>query len=141
MQIKQVMTRGAEIIGPDATIASAAQRMRDFDIGLLPVCEADRLIGVVTDRDITVRATANARDASTTTVREVMTHQVFYCFEDQPIDEAASLMERRAVRRLLVLGADMRLAGILSVDDVARAIGQARLAGEIVEHATQPFPP
>lgn len=132
------MTRRADTIGPDETIERAAQHMRDFNIGILPVCSADRLIGVVTDRDLTVRATASGRFPARTIVREVMTHQVFYCFEDEDLVDAAKLMEQRAVRRLLVLDEAMRLVGVLSVDDVATAAGQPRLAGEIVEHAAEP---
>jgi CBS domain-containing protein len=141
MAVKDVMTRRAETTGPEETIERAAERMRDFNIGILPVCHHDRLIGVVTDRDITVRATAAGRGPGRTTVREVMTHQVFTCFEDDDLAGAAALMEQRAVRRLLVLDRDMRLVGVLSVDDVARAVGQARLAGEIVEQAAEPRMP
>lgn len=141
MDVKHVMTRRAVVIAPEDTIARAAQKMRDFNIGMLPVCAADRLVGVVTDRDITVRATASLRDPARTTVRDVMTPQVFYCFEEQAIDEAAELMEQRAIRRLLVLDTDMRLIGVLSVDDVARAVGATRVAGEIVEHAAAPHSP
>ena len=89
MQLKEIMTPGAEIISPEATIREAAEMMRHLDIGPLPVCDGDRLVGMLTDRDITVRAVAEGCDPTTTRVREVMTPDVVYGFDDQDVQDAA----------------------------------------------------
>src|SRR3954447_6504788 len=109
MQVKDVMTRGAQCIAPDATLQEAARQMKNLDVGSLPVCENDRLVGMLTDRDITVRATAGACDPCSTHVRDVMTPDVVYCFEDQEISDASRLMEDHQIRRLVVLNRAKRL--------------------------------
>src|SRR5688572_27041303 len=116
MQVKDVMTPGVECTEPRATVREAAQRMRDLDVGVLPVCgEDDRLAGMITDRDITVRAVAGEYDLAKSVVREVMTPKVVYCFDDQNVKEAAELMQEHQVRRLVVLNRDKRLVGVLSL--------------------------
>jgi CBS domain-containing protein len=124
MQVREVMTPEVEVISPETTLAEAAQKMKSLDVGPLPVGERDRLVGMVTDRDITVRATAAGRDPNTTKVREVMTEQVFYCFEDESIEQAAEIMERAQIRRLMVLNRDKRLVGIVSLGDLAVETGE-----------------
>jgi len=130
-----------EVIHPDATLAEAAEKMKSLDVGPLPVCDGDRLQGMVTDRDITVRATAQGRDPNTTRVRDVMTAEVFYCFDDQSIEEAAEIMERAQIRRLVVLNRDKRLAGIVSLGDLAVDTGEEELTGEVLEGVSQPAQP
>src|SRR3954466_11863099 len=103
MRVSEVMTRGVECISPDATLQEAAARMKSLDVGPLPVCDNDRLVGMVTDRDITVRATAEGEAPTDVRVRDIMTLEVFWCFEDQDAAEAARLMEQKQVRRLVVL--------------------------------------
>src|SRR6266404_2600668 len=104
MRVSDVMTRGAECISPEATLQEAAERMKALDVGSLPVCSAkDRLVGMVTDRDITVRSVSDGRDPKTDRVRDVMTPKVFYCFDDQLVADAARQMEDSQVRRLVVL--------------------------------------
>src|SRR5438093_13606761 len=93
MQVREAMTQGVECVRPNDSIAAAAQRMKDLDVGALPVCgDNDRLVGMVTDRDITVRATAGCRDPGGTCVKDVMTPDILYAFEDQDVTEAARLM-------------------------------------------------
>src|SRR5215468_7766395 len=103
MQLKEIMTPGVEVISPEATIQEAAEKMRHLDIGPLPVCDGERLVGMLTDRDITVRAVAAGRDPLTTQVHEVMTPDVVYGFDDQDVQDAARLMEQYQIRRLPVL--------------------------------------
>src|SRR5215217_554264 len=103
MQLKDVMTPEVEVIAPEASIYEAAEKMSHLDIGPLPVCDGERLVGMLTDRDITVRAVAAGRDPLTTLVRDVMTPDVVYGFEDQDIQDAARLMEQYLIRRLAVL--------------------------------------
>jgi CBS domain-containing protein len=119
MQVRDVMTPHVEVIHPGATLREAAQKMKSLDVGPIPVCDGERIQGILTDRDITVRATAEGRDPNTTRVRDVMTEDVFYCFEDQDVQDAAEIMERAQIRRLVVLNRDKRLVGIVSLGDLA----------------------
>jgi CBS domain-containing protein len=114
------MTRDPELIDPTASIRDAAQRMKNEDIGALPVGENDRLIGMVTDRDIALRAVADGRDPSSTTVRDVMSEKIFYCFEDDDVEAAARCMADNQVRRLPILNRDKRLTGIVALADIAQ---------------------
>lgn len=122
MNVSEVMTDEVYIASPDETVQSAAQTMADLDTGVLPVGENDQLVGVLTDRDITVRVVAEGRDATSTPVREVMSPQVCYCFEDEEIEEAALKMAEWQVRRLPVLNREKRLVGIISIGDMAREV-------------------
>ncbi len=136
MLVRDAMTWRAETIGPDETLQAAARKMRELDIGALPVCEQDRLVGMLTDRDIVIRAASEGLDPTLTAVRAAMTPQVIYCFEDEDTHGAARLMEERAVRRLMVLDSRKRLVGMLSVDDLA--LVDRALAAEVIEHSREP---
>ena len=138
MQLKDIMTRDPVVLPPDTTLKEAAQRMRDLDSGVMPVGEDDQLLGMLTDRDLTVRATAEGRDPNGTPVREVMTPEVVYCFEDDDVREAARKMEEHQIRRLIVLNRDKRLAGIVALGDIAVHTPRDRLAGEITEAVSEP---
>lgn len=133
MQVRDVMTESIECIGPKASIETAAQHMRNLDIGAMPVCEDDRLLGVITDRDIAVRSAAEGHSPTTDRVGDVMTPGVFYCFEDQDVSDAAELMRAKQVRRLVVLDGNKRLAGIVSLGDLALGTGDEQLAGHALE--------
>ncbi len=139
MLIRDVMTRRAETIGPDETLQVAARKMKQVDVGALVVCQDEKVIGILTDRDIVVRAVAEGRDPSEVAVRNAMTPQVLECSEDDELEGAATRMARGAVRRLVVLDASKALAGMLSVDDIA--LHSPALAGEIVEHVRAPERP
>ena len=142
MQVNEVMTRGVECIRPNDSIAAAAQKMKDLDVGALPVCgEGDRLKGMITDRDITVRATAGCCDPGGTRVSDAMTPNVIYVFEDQDVTEAARLMKENQVRRLVVLNRDKRLAGIVSLGDLAVDSRDDELTGTTLEAISAPAAP
>jgi CBS domain-containing protein len=141
MRVSEVMTRGVECTHPDATLQEAAATMKALDVGPLPVCENDRLVGMVTDRDITVRATAEGDVPTDARVRDVMTPEVVYCFEDQEADEAARLMKEKQVRRLVVLNRDKRMVGIVSLGDLAVETGDEQLAGKALEGISEPNRP
>src|SRR5262245_22822369 len=141
MQVKQIMTRGAECIAPDAPLDKAAERMKDLDVGSLPVGSDGRLVGVITDRDITVRATSMSLDPATTRVADVMTPGVACCFEDQDVSEAAAIMKEKQIRRLPVLDRDKRLVGSVSLGDVAVNTGNDALSGETLEKVSEPAHP
>jgi CBS domain-containing protein len=135
--VQEVMTRPAEIIDPNTTIRDVARKMRADNIGALPVGENDRLIGMVTDRDIVVRAVAEERAPGNTTVREVMSERVYFCLEDDDLEKAAKVMARHQVRRLPVLNRDKRLVGVVALADLARnEIDAAETALEGVSEPT-----
>jgi len=106
MQLKFVMTKEVEVVHPDSSVQEAAAKMKDLDVGPMPVCDGERLVGMVTDRDISVRATAEGKDPNGTPVREAMTEDVVYCFEDDDVRDAARKMEEHQIRRLIVLNRD-----------------------------------
>ncbi|HEX2225875.1 MAG TPA: CBS domain-containing protein, partial [Candidatus Binatia bacterium] len=119
MQIREVMTQGAEVVHCGAAAREAAKKMKELDIGSLPVCDGRRLEGVITDRDITTRLVAEGLDASTTKVSDIMTPGVTYCFDDQTVEEASTVMEAHQIRRLPILNREQQLIGILSLGDLA----------------------
>lgn len=141
MQIREVMTHGVEVVPPDATLKEAAQKMRTLDVGPVPVCDGDRLVGMLTDRDITIRAVAEGRDPTKTKVRDAMTPEVVYCFEDQDVKEAAKLMEEKQLRRLLVLNRNKQLAGIVSLGDLAVSGKDAKQTGKTLKQVSEPAAP
>jgi CBS domain-containing protein len=142
MQVKDFMTSGVECISPDTTLREAAQRMKELDVGLLPICgENDRLAGMITDRDITIRAVADGLDPSTAQADDVMTPMVIYCYEDQEVSDAAHMMEQNQIRRLVVLNHEKRLVGIVSLGDLAVDTGDEELAGHTLEAVSEPATP
>jgi CBS domain-containing protein len=118
MKVRDAMTRDVRILNPDQTIAEAAQVMADVDIGAVPVGEKDRLVGVLTDRDIAVRAVAE-RKSPGTRIREVMSREIRYCFDDEDVEHVAENMGDIQVRRLPVMNREKRLVGIVSLGDIA----------------------
>jgi CBS domain-containing protein len=143
MQIKDVMTHGPETVDANASAIEAAAKMRELDVGSLPVCDGERLQGLLTDRDIAIRLVAAGLDASTTKVSEIMTPDVAYCFDDQTLDEAAVLMEAHQIRRLPILNRNKELVGILSLGDLAiRTAGteDRELADEVLNEISEPSP-
>jgi CBS domain-containing protein len=119
MKVSDVMTPDVEVVNPDDTLKTAAQLMADLDSGALPVGENDLLIGVITDRDITIRAVAEGRDPEKTTVRQAMSPDVLYCFGDENVADVSQKMGGWWVRRLPVVNQDKRLVGIVSLGDLA----------------------
>jgi CBS domain-containing protein len=138
--VKSVMTPNCEVVRPDAPLREAAAKMADLDVGAIPVCDGDRLIGMLTDRDITVRAVARGADCTNTRVHDVMTTSVHYAFEDEPIRHAADTMQRRRIRRLPVLDRNKRLVGIVSLADLAvdANLGDA---GAVLHSVSEPARP
>ena len=136
MRVSEAMSRDVCIVDPDQSIQDAAKAMRDLDIGVLPVGEDDRLVGMITDRDIAVRAVA-ADLRPSTPVREVMTEDVKYCYEDEDTEHVADNMGEQQLRRLPVLNRAKRLVGILSLGDIA-VIEGGLPAGEAVAGISRP---
>jgi CBS domain-containing protein len=119
MKIREIMSGNVRLASPDETIQKAAQTMAEADTGFLPIGEDDRLIGMITDRDITIRAVAKALDPQRTRVRDVMSAEVRYCYDDEDVNHVVQNMAELQVRRLPVLNRDKRLVGIVSVGDIA----------------------
>jgi CBS domain-containing protein len=141
MELRDIMTRNVEVVAAGATLKEAAAKMKDLDVGLMPVCDGDRLKGMLTDRDITVRATARGYDPNKTKVSEVMSTDIAYCLEDQEIEEAVSLMEARQIRRLPILNQEKQLIGVVSLGDIAVHVGDRDLTGETLEEISEPAEP
>lgn len=141
MKVQDVMTREVEVIHPDATLTEAAQKMKRLDVGPLPVCDGDQLQGFITDRDITIRATAGGQDPNTARVRDAMTDEVVFCYDDQDVKEAAKLMQEHQIRRLTVLSRDRRLVGIVSLGDLAVDGKDQKLSGKVLEEVSEPAQP
>ena len=139
MKVSEAMTRDVRIASPEETICDAAKAMAALDAGSLPVGDNDRLIGMITDRDIAVRAVAEHKGPDTP-IREVMTQEVKYCFEDEDLDHVAANMGDLRVRRLPVMSRDKRLVGILSLGDVALAESRG-IAGETIKDVSRPGGP
>lgn len=118
MKVKEIMSPDVVVASPDDTIQTAAFTMGRIDAGVLPVGENDRLVGMITDRDITIRAVAEGRDPATK-VRDVMTREVKYCFEDEDVGHVSQNMAQLQVRRLPVVNRDKRLVGVISLGNIA----------------------
>ncbi len=138
-QVAEVMTRGVRSMSPTDSLQLAAQAMDELDVGVIPVVQDERLVGMVTDRDITVRGVAQGRPVDSTPLSEVMSKDVLTCFEDQSLDEATRQMQDAQIRRLPVVDREAHLVGILALGDVAVKAGGENVAdtlGEISEPAT-----
>jgi CBS domain-containing protein len=136
MKIKEVMTPGVHLATPDQTICEAACVMAEFDAGALPVTDGERLVGVITDRDIAIRAVADEK-APDTPVSEVMSKEVLYCFEDEAVEHVAKNMGDQKVRRLPVLDRKKRLVGIVSIGDLALST-KPNVTGQAVAGISRP---
>ena len=138
MKVSEIMTRDVEILQPDDTLHLAAQKMRDRDIGFLPVCDGESLMGVLSDRDIAIRALADAMDINVMLGRDLMTTPAIYCFDDQDVTEAAKIMGENQIRRLVVLNRETeRLVGVISLGDLARN-GITDISGKVLQKVSEP---
>ena len=142
MRIQEVMTRGVQCVRPADSIREAAKKMRDLDVGPMPVCgDNDKLAGMLTDRDIAIRAVADGKDPNATKVQDVMTKDIHWCFEDEDVEEAARKMKQQQIRRLVVLNRDKRMVGIVSLGDLAVDTGDEDMAGDALEAISEPAEP
>jgi CBS domain-containing protein len=137
MMVGQVMTTRVSWVGPDFTVPEIARRMRSEDIGSLPVAHNDRLIGMVTDRDIVLRAVADGGDIERVTAKQVMSAEVLYCFEDESVAAVLKNMGDNQIRRLPVLDREKRLVGVVSLGDLSRAATQ-KAAGALRDISEKP---
>jgi len=135
------MTRNVEFIRSSSTLQEAAAKMKSLDVGPLPVCHNGSLVGMITDRDITVRATAEGEPPTVIRVRDIMTPEVISCHEDDDVVEAANLMEQKKVRRLVVLDRNDKIVGIVSLGDLAVSTGDVQTAGVTLGGLSEPSVP
>lgn len=126
-QIKDVMTPNFKFMAPDSPISQVAQQMRDIDSGFMPLAENDKMVGMITDRDITIRAIAEGKDPANTPAREIMTAKTYYCYDDQDIEEVCNNMGEIQVRRLPVVNRDKRLVGVVSMGDLAQSASRPNI--------------
>ena len=136
MRISEIMSRDVEVARPEDSIQDVARKMKEIDSGVIPVCDGERLQGMITDRDIVVRAVSEGRSFQTP-VTDVMTTDVEYCYEDDDIRAAADKMAELQVRRLAVLDRDQRLVGIVSLGDIAQQ-GKDKTTGQALEEISEP---
>jgi len=120
MKVREIMTSNVECLGPESSLKAIAQEMKSLDVGFIPICENDRLVGTVTDRDIVIRHVADGRDVNTTQVREIMSREIIYAFEEDDVKTVAERMREKDVRRILILDENKRLVGIVSIGDISK---------------------
>jgi CBS domain-containing protein len=143
MRLSHIMTGAIQTVAPGASLAEAAKKMASADIGSLPVCadgstkSGKRVVGIITDRDITVRAVARGLDPNQTCVREVMTREVLSCPADSEVEAACDLMEEKQVRRLVVTDGEDAPIGIVSLGDIALCLRENR-SGEVLKRVSEP---
>ncbi|WP_041318557.1 CBS domain-containing protein [Hyphomicrobium nitrativorans] len=137
MKVKDAMHKGAEWVSPDTPLTQVARKMKELDVGSIPVGENDRLVGMVTDRDIACRAVADGRDCDTITASEVMTDGIVFCRDMEDLDDALRIMEQKQIRRLPVINEQKRLVGMLSLGDVSQAAPHV-LTGEVTAAVSAP---
>ena len=139
-RVSDVMTRGVRTMAPNETIIKAAQAMEELDVGVIPVCDGDHLVGMVTDRDIVLRGVAQGRPMDSTPLSDVMTKDARWCFEDETVDDVVESMRDSQIRRVPVMDRDKHLVGILSLGDVATKASDA-IAGQALEEISEPSQP
>ncbi|MGH6945859.1 MAG: CBS domain-containing protein [Kiloniellales bacterium] len=138
MKIREVMSNDVHLVDPKTPIKEVAMAMRDKDFGLVPIGENDRLVGMVSDRDIALRAVAEGKDPTKTAVGDIMSPEIFYCFEDQMLEEARDIMAKKQIRRIPVVDRDKRLVGIVSLGDMATESHAERHAAAALTEISKP---
>jgi len=141
MNVSEIMTTDFEMIDSTCSLIEAAEKMKSLNVGFLPVKEGTRLAGLLTDRDIVVRGLAEGRDPGATQVKDILSSEVVYCYDDDSVEDAARLMEDNQIRRLIVVNHNQTPVGIVSIGDIAVKSGQEELAGEILERISEPAAP
>src|SRR5262245_37630341 len=141
MLLRYMMTARMEAIPADATLVHAAEKMKLLNIGAIPVRENDRLVGMITDRDIAVRAVAEGRDPRNMLVCEAMSRELFFCYGDESVESAAKLMEEKQIRRLPVFDRSERPIGMVSLGDLAVRNHDDRLSGQVLGRVSEPSQP
>lgn len=136
--LKEIMTPSVEVIAPNATAADAARKMKDLDVGAIPVCDGEKLLGMITDRDLVLRVLALSRSPVDALVSDAMTPGLVYCYEDQDVEVAAELMAEKQIRRIPILSRSKQLVGIVSLGDLAIDGLDPHASGEVIHDLSDP---
>ena len=135
MRVSEIMTTNVECISPDAGMTEIANRMKTLDVGFLAICENDRLVGTITDRDIVIRGIASGKNLDTLKARGIMSDDIFWCYEDDEIKDVAGKMREKNVRRMVLLTRDKRLAGVVSIGDISKV--EEKESGKTLKDITE----
>ena len=138
MKVKDIMTTSIKTAHPENKAYETAKTMKDFDIGMVPVIQDSNVVGVLTDRDISLRVVANGNDPKVVNVGDVMTTDAYYCYEDQDIKELSQVMKEFQVRRVLVYNRDKKLAGICSIGDLAKFDDTGEISSDVLMKVSEP---
>lgn len=137
-KLKEIMTPSVEVISPRATTADAARKMKDLDVGAIPVCDGEKLLGMITDRDLVLRVMAISRDPVQALVSDAMTPGVVFCYDDEEAETAAELMAEKQIRRLPILSRKNRLVGIVSLGDLVVDGLDTQTSGAVLHDVSDP---
>jgi len=135
MRVRDIMSTDVKCLTPETGIKEVAIHMKTLDVGFIPICENDRLVGAITDRDIVLRAIAEGREISTCTARDIMTKDVFWCYEDDSVKDVAKKMREKDVRRMLILNHDKKLVGVVSLGDLSKV--EEKVSGQTLRDITE----
>jgi len=135
MKVREIMTTNVECVSPETNAVELSQKMKTLDVGFIAICEHDRLVGTVTDRDIVVRGIAGGHDLNTGTARDIMTQDIFWCFEDDDVKDVAQKMSAKEVRRMLILNQERRLVGVVSLGDISKV--EEKQSGKTLKDITE----
>jgi CBS domain-containing protein len=135
MKVREIMTTNVECIAPQTSVVDLAQKMKSLDVGFLAICENDRLVGTVTDRDIVIRGIATGRDVNTCTASDIMSHDVYWCYEEDNVKDVAERMRDKEVRRMLLLNKEKRLVGVVSLGDISKV--EEKESGKTLKDITE----
>jgi CBS domain-containing protein len=140
MKLKEIMTQDVEVVHPDDTLQTAARKMRERDVGFLPVCDGERLVGALSDRDVTIKAIAEGMDPRSTRVKDVVHSRVIWCYDNQNVSDAVRKMKENQVRRLMVIQRDNKqLVGVVSLGDLATN-GTEKMSSSLLQSVSSPLP-
>lgn len=138
MKISDVMTRNVQVVAPNDSLIEAARLMREQDTGFLPVCDGDKILGSITDRDIVIRAVSAGLDPNNTIVRQAMSHGITWVYAHDDVKHAAAQMKAHQIRRLIVVDENKKLVGVVSLGDLATDVGRDKLSGDTLEKISEP---
>jgi CBS domain-containing protein len=138
MRLRDIMTRDVQTVSPQARIPEVARKMREFDVGVIPVSDGNQIVGMITDRDITLRVIAEGRHTDQVQARDIMSKPVVFGLESEDIGDAVRIMEEQQIRRLIVMDRNQRMVGIVSTGDLAVKGANEELTGEVIERISEP---
>ena len=141
MLVKEIMTTGIETISADTSVTEAAKKIRSLDVGALPVVDNNQIVGIISKKDIVYRCVADECDPMSTAVSEIMTNEIATCWEDETLEDAASMLEKNKLHRLLVMSEENEPVGMISLNDMAVKAHDEHLAWEVLENISEPAMP